>query len=327
VGDPRPDAAVIAVDVGGTSIKAGILTEQGPVAFHRVATDAAAGADGVVDRIVATVLASDQEATRRGVSIAGAGVVVPGIVDEAAGVARRAVNLGWRDVDLRARLAARLSCPVAVGHDVRAGALAEARWGAAVGCATVLFVPIGTGIAAAFVVDDDVFPGAAYQAGEIGQIQVGGATLEAFASGLSIANRYRAASGAGPAVTAPEVVERAGRGDEVAAAVWQSALTSLADVLAGAIAMVDPEITVVGGGVARAGEALLGPLRAELATRLPWRSPPTVAAARFGDAAGWVGAALLARAAAGIESDVTAAAGARALADLVADSVAQGCLG
>lgn len=298
---PGHGPAVIAVDVGGTSIKAGILAGREPVACRRVATGAGEGPDAVVERIVAVAAESRQEAARRGLSVAGAGVVVPGIVDEAAGVAHLAVNLGWRDVDLRGRLAATLHCPVAVGHDVRAGARAEACWGAAAGYPSALFVPIGTGIAAAFVIDGEVYRGAAYQAGEIGQISVGEVTLEAIASGQAIAGRYGAARGPGTSVTAADVVERAGRGDAVAIAVWRDALTSLADVLAGAIAMVDPAVTVIGGGVARAGAALLAPLRAELAARLAWRPAPVVSAARFGDAAGWVGAAVLARTAAGLE--------------------------
>jgi len=301
--------AVVAVDVGGTTIKAGLLTERGPTSFRRLPTGAREGADAVVERIVeltAELAALTGPCSGGAFDIVGVGVVVPGIVDEAAGVARLAVNLGWQDVDLRDRLARRVRQPVAVGHDVRAGALAEARWGAGAGAPSALFVPIGTGIAAALVVAGQVHPGAAFQAGEIGQVHVGEGTLETIASGRSIAARYAALGGVdddGAPVSAATVVRRSGLGDERATAVWGEAIESLADVLASAVAMVDPAVIIIGGGLSRAGAALLDPLRAGLTTRLPWRSPPILSSARFGDGAGWVGAALLARAAVGLHSD------------------------
>jgi glucokinase len=293
-----PDRGVVAVDVGGTTIKAGVLTDGGATAMRRVPTRVDEGPDAVVDRIIAITAELVDQAAVDHVDIAAAGVVIPGIVDETAGIGRLAVNLGWHDVPLRERLVDRLGGAVIVGHDVRAAALAESRWGSAAGHSSALFVPIGTGIAATLVVAGEIWPGAAFQAGEIGQVPVGEGTLETVASGHSIAARYMAAAPPGTAVTAADVIQRAEEGDQLAAAVWQQALASLADVLASAVAMLDPAVIVVGGGVSRAGPALLDPLRAGLTSRLPWRRPPALTTARFGDDAGWVGAALLALAAA-----------------------------
>jgi glucokinase len=316
-GKAVPGRGVVAVDVGGTTIKVGVLTDGGPTAMHRVPTAAGDGPDAVLDRIVAiTTEAVDRAAVDR-IDIAAVGVVVPGIVDEAAGIGRLAVNLGWRDVPLRERLVKRLGSAVVVGHDVRAGALAESWWGAAAGQSSALFVPIGTGIAAALVVAGEILSGAAFQAGEIGQVQVGGGTLETVASGRSIAERYAAVAPSATAVSATDVVERAEQGDELAAAVWQEALASLADVLAVGVAMLDPAVIVIGGGMSRAGAALLGPLRAGLTARLPWRPPPALATARFGDEAGWVGAALRARSVAGLDAP-------QRLGKIVAESLTAG---
>ena len=293
-----PGRGVVAVDVGGTTIKAGVLTDGGPAAMRRVPTGVDDGPDAVVDRIVAITAEAVDRAAVDHIDVGAVGVVIPGIVDETAGIGRLAVNLGWRDVPLRERLVDRIGCAVIVGHDVRAAALAESRWGAAAGQSSALFVPIGTGIAAALVVAGEIMPGAAFQAGEIGQVPVGAGTLETMASGRSIAARYTAAAPPGTAVTAADVIRRAEQGDELAAAVWQQALAALADVLASAVAMLDPAVIVIGGGVSRAGAAVLDPLRAGLTSRLPWRRPPALTTARFGDGAGWVGAALLALSAA-----------------------------
>jgi glucokinase len=316
-GKPVPRRGVVAVDVGGTTIKVGVLADDGPAAMRRVPTAAGDGPDAVVERIVAiTAEAVDRAAVDR-VDIAAVGVVVPGIVDETAGIGRLAVNLGWRDVPLRERLVNRLGCAVVVSHDVRAGALAESHWGAAAGQSSALFVPIGTGIGAALVIAGEILPGAAFRAGEIGQVPAGGGTLETVASGRSIAERYAAVASSVAAVTAADVVERAQRGDELAAAVWREALASLADVLAGAVAMVDPAVIVIGGGMSRAGAALLDPLRAGLSARLPWRPPPSLTTARFGDDAGWVGAALRARTLAGLDAP-------RRLGQIVAEALVAG---
>jgi glucokinase len=125
-------------------------------------------------------------------------VAVPGIVDEAAGLAVFSQNLGWRDAPLRDMIAERTGLPTAFGHDVRTGALAEARLGAGRGCGDSLFLTIGTGISAALLLDGRPYSAHGY-AGEIGHVDVGrsepcacGATgcLEAIASAAAIARRH-----------------------------------------------------------------------------------------------------------------------------------------
>src|SRR5204863_482791 len=100
------------------------------------------------------------------------GIVVPGVVDEVNGVASFSSNIGWRDLPLRALTEDKTGLPTALGHDVRAGGLAEARMGAAQGAGSSLFMPVGTGIASAFVLADRVYPGAHGAAGEIGHIVI-----------------------------------------------------------------------------------------------------------------------------------------------------------
>jgi glucokinase len=285
--------AVVAIDVGGTSLKAGVLGPAGLHVLRRVPSRRELGPDAVLENIASVAGGLTDECAALGLDIAGVGIAVPGIID-AEGVGRLSVTLGWRDLPVRRRLVERLGRPVTVGHDVRSGAVAEVTFGAAAGARSALFVPIGTGMAAALVVDGVIHPGATFRAGEIGQIHVRpGITLEAVASARAIAERYAATAGreAG-SVEAREVAELVRDGDGTAKAVWDAAVDALATVLAAAIALVDVEVLVVGGGLGGAGSTLTAPLAAALARELPWRELPRVVNARFGADAGFIGAAL-----------------------------------
>jgi glucokinase len=118
--------------------------------------------------------------------------------------------------------------------------------------------------------------------------------VETLASAAAIARRYTTATGE-PGVTAKQVGERATAGERAATAVWQEAVDALADGLAMAITLLDPERIVIGGGLARAGEAYFAPLRAALAARLAFQVMPELVPAELGHEAGCFGAGLLAR--------------------------------
>jgi len=231
------------------------------------------------------------------------GVVVPGVVDEAAGVAVWSANVGFRDVPLRDLVAERLRLPAILGHDVRAGGLAEARLGAGRQAGHVLFVAIGTGIAAAYTVDGRTLAGAHGAAGEIGHIVVrpdgpacgcgNRGCLEAVASAAAVARRYGALTGTTD-TGAARVAQLAAAGDTRAGLVWQEALDALADGLLTGLALFDPDVVVLGGGLAEAGETLFAPLRTALRQRLTFHREPPLVPAALGDEAGCLGAALLA---------------------------------
>ncbi|PSJ24928.1 sugar kinase, partial [Streptosporangium nondiastaticum] len=166
---------VIALDVGGTAIKAALIGPDHELLHEaRRPTGREQGPEAVVAGILefAAELAAAGEAAY-GEPAAAAGLAVPGIVDAAAGTAVYAANLGWRDVPLRDLLSRRLGgTPVALGHDVRTGGLAEGRLGAGEGADRFLFVALGTGIAGAIGIDGRIEAGAHGCAGEIGHIAV-----------------------------------------------------------------------------------------------------------------------------------------------------------
>jgi glucokinase len=225
------------------------------------------------------------------------------VIDEENGVAVWSSNVGFRDVPMRELMQERLGLPTAVGHDVRAGGLAEARLGAGRCERHVLFIAIGTGIAAAHVVDGRAEAGAHGAAGEVGHIVVrpggpsclcgGRGCLEAVASASAVGRRYVELSGEA-GVTAYDVATRAAAGEELANRVWTEAVEAFADGLLTAQALYDAGIIVLGGGLAEAGEALLAPLRAALAARITFHRMPQIVRAALGDTAGCLGAALLA---------------------------------
>ncbi|MEV6201712.1 ROK family protein [Streptomyces sp. NPDC051771] len=297
---------VIALDVGGTGMKAALVGADGTLLHEaRRATGRDRGAEAVVETILG--FAEDLRALgeeRYGEPAAAAGVAVPGIVDAGRGIAVYAANLGWRDVPLRALLSERLGgLPVALGHDVRTGGLAEGRIGAGNGADRFLFVPLGTGIAGAIGIGDRIEAGAHGYAGEIGHIVVrpGGTDcgcgqrgcLERYASASAVSLAWAAASG-DPRADAADCAKAVESGDPVAVRVWQEAVDALADGLVTALTLLDPRTLIIGGGLAEAGETLFTPLRAAVEERVTFQKLPVIVPAALGDTAGCLGAGLLA---------------------------------
>ncbi|MGP3983485.1 ROK family protein [Streptomyces sp. KR80] len=297
---------VIALDVGGTGMKAALVAADGALLYEaRRPTQRKRGAEAVVASILDFAAELRQLSDERfGEPAAAAGVAVPGIVDEQQGIAVYAANLGWRDVPLRAHLAERLGgMPVALGHDVRAGGLAEGRLGAGRGADRFLFLSLGTGIAGAIGIDGRIEAGAHGCAGEIGHIVVRprgavcgcGATgcLETVASASAVSRAW-AAAGDDPEADAAHCAKAVASGDPRALAVWQEAVDALADGLVTGLTLLDPRTLIIGGGLAEAGETLFAPLREAVEERITFQQAPHIVPAALGDTAGCLGAGLLA---------------------------------
>jgi glucokinase len=298
----RSEGCVVALDVGGTEVKGALVDRSAyPVHAESRPTNRQAGVEAVVSAVEAFGAELVERAGRD--RVRAVGLVVPGLVDSRNGVARYSVTLGWRDLPLRDRFSANLGLPVALDHDVRAGALAEGLLGAARGCDDFLFLPVGTGIAGGMVLDGRPYAGSGTAAGEIGHTPVspGGerctcgqyGCLEVYASAAGVVRRYVTASGT--SVNGPDdVIQRASSGDEVAARVWGEAVDALATALASYTLLLDPDLVVIGGGMAGAGQALFGPLGDRLRESLAWRPPPRLISAELGARAGCLGAAVVA---------------------------------
>ncbi|MDR2378526.1 MAG: ROK family protein [Bifidobacteriaceae bacterium] len=303
-------ATVAAIDVGGTFIKGGLVAPGGAIeARQSVPTLAHEGHRAVVERIagLGRELAAAQAAA--GAGPRRLGVVIPGLVDERRGIAIRAANLDWADYPIAEVLSRRIGLSVAIGHDVAAGALAEYRYGAAAGAEVAVVAAIGTGVAAGLICRGRPYRGAHGRVLELGHLRLawsdepcgcgGRGCLERVAAASAIAIRHARAAGLARPLDAKQVQALARRGDPIAAQVWADAVRALAQGLATVVTLADPDRIVVAGGLSRAGDSLLTPLRAELAGLLTLPMAPAVVAARLGSDAGLVGAAI----AAGLESD------------------------
>lgn len=219
----------------------------------------------------------------------GVGCGLHGLVDHETGTMRFAPHFGWRNVPFAEMLSRTLGVPVVADNGVRCGALGELWFGAAKGLRDFVSVAVGTGIGSAIVLDGRLLRGAGGSAGEIGHFTVDVAgplcscgqygCLEALASGPAIARRAvrLIKQGAPSAITSlvadledttAEIVARAAAmGDAVAGQVMQEAGTYLGIVVANLVKLLNPQRVLVGGGVSRAGDLLLEPMRQALAAR------------------------------------------------------------
>lgn len=262
---------VVGVDVGGTKVAAATVGVDGTCG-PRVErpTGASRGAAAVLDTVaeaVRAVVAAD------GRALAAVGVGTAGVVDVGAGyiVSATSTFAGWAGTPVRDELARRLAplgegvTPVVhVENDVDAHAAGEAWLGAARGAGSVLLVAVGTGVGGAVVLDGRAWRGAHHLAGEIGHLPVPGAQdlrctcgrlghLEAIGAGPAMHRRYLALGGSARCVDTRALVARAEGGEELAARVVQDAATAVGRAVAGVASVLDPEVVVIGGGVAEAG--------------------------------------------------------------------------
>ncbi|MQY18152.1 ROK family protein [Nocardia macrotermitis] len=294
---------VLAVDVGGTTIKAEITDAAGDVlGSGSVPTPPGAAAFDAVGELGARLLAELPAAQRD--RMMRAAVILPGIVDPVRSLAVFSSNVGWRDVKVGNRFRDRWNMPVLIEHDVAVAGWAEWRFGAGRGCDDVCVLILGTGISGTLSVGGRLVRGAAGQSGEYGHIPVrhrdglrcpcgNVGCVETIASGAAIARAYTARTGREipGAETVFEVMDR----DPEARAVIADAIDALAEGLFGVIHATCPELIVLGGGLARAGAVLSDALQDRLHELLYVAPAPRVVLGEFGVRAGLVGAARYAR--------------------------------
>lgn len=291
----------VGIDVGGTKIAAGVVDPNGRVLARRDIATPVSDRQALVDAIVG--LARDL-ATEHSVSAVGVGVA--GLVDRTGETVRFAAHLPFEDEPLRSELADALRLPVLVDNDANAGGWAESRFGVARGAGDAVFVAIGTGIGGAIVIDGQLRRGWQGAAGEIGHLIIerdgrpcpcgSRGCWEQYGSGRAL---VRAAEAAGLEVPhGAAVTAAASAGDERARAVLSEIGAWVGIGIAGLVAVLDPEVVVVGGGVSAAGDLLLEPTRDSFRDYLTARSQrpePPVLRAALGPDAGLIGAADLAR--------------------------------
>jgi glucokinase len=290
---------VIGVDVGGTKILAGIVGAAGDLEDHRERPTPTESQDELLAALEGTV-----EALLAGGEIAAIGFGLPSQIDQRSGRVLASVNIPLGGIDFRDRMAAQFELPVGVDNDANAAAIAEWRWGAGRGANDLVMLTLGTGIGGGLILSGRPYRGSIGTGAELGHIVVehdgppckcgGHGHLEAVASGRAADRVARELYG--NTADSHELVRRARAGEGPA----RDALAELGRKLGSGIGSLvnafDPELVIIGGGFAEAGELVLGPAREQAhAEALPAaRDRLRVVRAELGAEAGVLGAALVA---------------------------------
>ena len=265
----------IGVDVGGTTVAAGLVTADGQVLEHVQAPTHARGPGSALETIGEVLDRLRDRARARGVAVSGVGVGIPGTVDAERGVVGVDVNYvpELAGAPLAERLGARVDAPVFVDNDVNALVLAEWAWGAGRGARSLVMLALGTGVGGGIVLDGRLQRGAAGSAGELGHVPIafdgppcicgGRGCLKAFVSGTDIARR--AEDRLGRPVGAAEVFQLAAAGEAEAAAIVDEVCRALGAGLAVIVNGLNPERVLLAGSVATSLRPLEARIRASLA--------------------------------------------------------------
>ena len=310
-----------AIDLGGTNLRSIVADGSGRILGDDIRpSQTKDGLEAVLDRMVESLDTSLVEAGIERARLAGLGIACPGAVDSARGIVPGAPQLpGWQDVPLarllkeRARLEEPVGLPARLENDATAAALGEHRFGAGRGSRYMLYLTVSTGIGGGIIIDREMYGGKSGGAGELGHVIIDmngppcgcGARgcLEALASGTAIARKgEKLAEGGGSPILArlrqgeervtAEMMQRAAEmGDTASREAFREAGHYLGVALAGFVNIFDPQVIVIGGGVAKASDLLLEQARAtmeSLAMSQPLKGVRLVVS-ELGDFAGALG--------------------------------------
>lgn len=303
------------IDVGGTTVKIGILTVEGRIIdMWEIPTRTEDNGSHILEDVAASVNKAISDNGFNRDDIVGVGLGIPGPVTDD-GVVLGCVNLGWSITPAATILNELLGLPVKLGNDANVAALGEQWQGGGKGHDNMVMVTLGTGVGGGIVIDGKILAGVKGAAGEIGHMHVASeedsmlcgcglyGCLETLASATGIVNlakRYIAGSDKETAIrnletiTAKDVFDLAKGGDEGAKEVVDKMVYYLSDALSMIGVIVNPEIFVIGGGVSKAGQYLVDLIEKEFKSKCFHALKNTeFALATLGNSAGIVGAAKL----------------------------------
>ncbi|MBZ5679829.1 MAG: ROK family protein [Acidobacteriia bacterium] len=319
---PNRQGAVIGVDIGGTKVAVGLVDPRGRILRQlRRPMAANSGPEAALEAVTAAISSLSSQSESSSAPPRGIGICAPGPLDPVTGMVINPPNLPcWRNFPLASRVADVYRVPVKLDNDANAAALAETRWGAARGYRYVFYATVGTGIGTGIVFDGRIYHGRTGAAGEGGHVSIDyngpvcscgkKGCIEVLAAGPAIGARARAklsedrsrhstildlAKGNIDAVTSELVGQAHAAGDPLAREILQETVGLLSAWLGNIVDLLDPNVVVMGGGVA----AMLQPFFGQIKDRLPsWCVNPRVSEiplliAHYGADAGIAGGAAL----------------------------------
>ena len=308
----------IGIDIGGTKIAAGLVSPDGELSEVTKVPSPASDPELMTNTVVGLI-----EKLSEGKEIESVGIAAAGFIDVDRNEILYSPNLQWRHEPLKSRVQERIDFPVTLENDANAAAWAEFRFGSAKHAKSIVMLTIGTGVGGAIIADGQLVRGGFGIGGELGHIRLinGGrqcgcgqrGCLEQYGSGTAFLKSARKlATSDGPAgrrlrelasengiLTGAEVSQAISEGDVGALSLLRELGDYLGQGLASIVAVLDPEVCVIGGGVSITGEKLTEPIYFSYLNNLPakgYRPELDVIAAKLGNDAGIIGAADLARA-------------------------------
>ncbi|MBK4347740.1 ROK family glucokinase [Lacisediminihabitans changchengi] len=306
----------IGIDIGGTKIAGAVVTEAGEIVAEDRLPTPSGDSEAIIDAVVGMI-----ERLAVGYDVAAAGVAAPGFIDAAQSVVYYTPNISWRHEPLRERLLSRLDLAITIDNDANAAGWAEYRFGAGQNVGDMTMLTIGTGVGGAIVNQGRLFRGGFGAGAELGHMRVvpdglpcgcgARGCIEQYGSGralLRMANEIADVGGIGlqlanvrarkGALSGPDVADLIVAGDSGAIQALRELGGWIGQACASLSAVLDPQMFVIGGGVAVAGDLLLDPIREAYVANLPARGyhpEPVFTIAQLVNDAGVVGAADLAR--------------------------------
>ncbi len=309
---------VLAVDIGGTKIMTALISGDGSIlAQDRCPTLAEEGAQAVIDRLFAAVDSLMSRNNAPSSQLCGISIAAAGVIDSNKGLITVSPNLpGWRDVPLGEMVREKYRVDTFLVNDASAAALGEHRFGAGRGVSNLVLLTLGTGIGGGIIINDKLYDGVCGSAGEIGHmvIETDGpecgcgnrGCLEALASGTAVARDAISRISKGEesslvdmvggeigSITAEEVATAARNGDSLALDVLSRAACYLGVGMVNLVNIFNPEMIVLGGGMAQLGGIFIDPAKKVVAERAFAVSAQAVriVTAQLGNEAGVYGAA------------------------------------
>lgn len=309
----------IGVDLGGTNIAIGLVDENGKILVKgSTPTLLERGPEPIINDMGTLSLKLLKENGYTVDDVKAIGVGVPGVTDPDTGIIAFCTNLGWHNVNLRAILSKIIDKPIYIDNDANVAGLAEAVAGASKGMANSIFITLGTGVGGGVIIGGKVYSGTHHVGSEIGHMTINFEGRKCTCGNLGCWEQYSSATalirmgreavqehpdsmilslagGDASKIEAKTVMDAAKAGDRIALAVFDKYVEYISVGLVMLINAFDPEIFCIGGGVSKAGEFLLKPLREKVKTGVYCKELPyaDIVLAQLGNDAGIIGAAML----------------------------------
>ena len=309
----------IGVDIGGTNIKVGLVSDSLALLQSTSVPFPHEGAEHVAQVIADAAEKLLEKQGAEHAELESVGIVVPGSIDPKGECVIDAYNLGFHDVPLKALVQKHFeNVPVYLANDANGAALAELYVGAFRGCKTAVLLTLGTGLGGGIILGGHMFNGGLNQGVELGHMYLvnGGehctcgndGCMEAYCAASALARDGKRAAKKHPdsllaeraagdleKIDAKLVIDCAKEGDSAALAVFDTYLDSLSSACASIYNLLDPEVIAIGGGVCGAGAFLFDPLQERTTKKCFYKTRGKLVPAELGNDAGMIGAAMLHR--------------------------------